>query len=85
MFWKTCLTHTGEILLALGIAWLLGYLWNRWFGQKNDSVDKKEYEEQIRSLRDRIKIQDDEVRLAKANQDQWAAERAGYHQQRYSA
>lgn len=78
MFWKTCLTHTGEILLALGIAWLLGYLWNRWFGQKNDSVDKKEYEEQIRSLRDRIKIQDDEVRLAKANQDQWAAERAGY-------
>lgn len=78
MFWKTCLTHTGEILLALGIAWLLGYLWNRWFGQKKDSVDKKEYEDQIRSLRERIKTQDEEVRMARAGQDHWAAERSGF-------
>lgn len=74
MFWKTCLTHAGEILLALGGAWILGYLWNRWFGSHTDPRLLAEYEEQIKSLRDRIKNQDQEIKSGLVRQDTWNSE-----------
>jgi len=74
MFWKTCLTHAGEILLALGGAWILGYLWNRWFGSHSDPKQIAEYEDQIRTLRDRIKIQDQEIKAGLVRHDTWNSE-----------
>ena len=76
MFWKTCLTHAGEILLALGGAWILGYLWNRWFGSRTDPRQIAEYEDQIKTLRDRIKSQDQEIKASLVRQDTWNAELA---------
>ena len=74
MFWKTCLTHAGEIFLALGGAWILGYLWNRWFGSRTDPRQIAEYEDQIKSLRDRIKLQDQEIKAGLVRQDAWSSE-----------
>ncbi|MDZ4707616.1 MAG: hypothetical protein SH818_04370 [Saprospiraceae bacterium] len=74
MFWKTCLTHAGEIFLALAGAWILGYLWNRWFGSRTDPRQIAEYEDQIKSLRDRIKLQDQEIKAGLVRQDAWSSE-----------
>ncbi|MEP7267876.1 MAG: hypothetical protein ABI844_09640 [Saprospiraceae bacterium] len=78
MFWETWLKHSGEILLALVGAGILGYLWSKWFGSSSqfDSY-KAEYESQIFSLNDRIKKQDVDLKNAVGLQSAWASEKTG--------
>ena len=77
MFWKTCLDHTFEILLALFGAGILGYLVRSLFGSKAQDVDVSEYENQISSLRDRVKSQDNQISTLQGAQSTWASEKAG--------
>ncbi len=79
MFWKTCLDHTFEILLALLGSGLLGYLWSRWMGSPNEDHDIRLYESQIQSLRERIKQQDLELKSTAALKDSWLAEKNNLH------
>lgn len=78
MFWETCTKHSFEIIAALLGAGIIGYLWSRWFGGAGAStVDYSAYENQIKSLRDRIKQQDIDLLASAGLRDTWATEREG--------
>ena len=64
MFWKTCLDHSLEILTLILGSGILGYLFSRFFGSSSKTDElKAEYDAQIRSLNDRIKSQDVDMKV----------------------
>ncbi|MEP7323909.1 MAG: hypothetical protein ABI761_18420 [Saprospiraceae bacterium] len=82
MFWETCAKHSFEIIVALMGSGLLGYLWSRWFNDgRNSIVDNSAYENQIRSLRDRIKQQDIDLLTSASLKDTWILEKQSLVQQ----
>jgi chromosome segregation ATPase/predicted flap endonuclease-1-like 5' DNA nuclease len=78
MFWETCAKHSFEIIAALLGAGIIGYLWSRWFGGSGVSnADNSAYENQIKSLRDRIRQQDIDLQATASLRDTWTTEKEG--------
>jgi predicted flap endonuclease-1-like 5' DNA nuclease len=84
MFWKTCLDHSLEILIALVGSGLLGYFLSRVFGHRAQHENlRAEYESQLNSFHTRVSQQDADLRAAQALQSNWQLEKERWeHSQR---